>query len=137
VTEPTPTKYVEIVIGIDHKDNFNFMNFADPKHPVPLSLDLSERCELFFRLSDELIKAKWTFQSRPIKVNDDYGVNFSSYLWVTTGPKGVAMAPHTSFKIIYECARMGIYTYSLFMLDAHKQKITLDPDVQNGAGQVP
>lgn len=137
MTEPTPTKFVEIVIGIDHKDNFNFKNFVDPKNPVPLKLDLSERCELYFRLSDELIKAQWTFQSRPIKINEDYGINFSSYVWVTTGPKNVPMNPRTGFKIIYECARMGIYTYSLYMLDALQQKITLDPDVENGAGQVP
>ncbi|MDR6624299.1 hypothetical protein [Caulobacter segnis] len=137
MTEPTPTKVVEIVIGLNHRDNFNFMNFLDPKHPTPLKLDLSERCELFFRLSDELVTAGWRFQPRPIKVNDDYGVNFSSYMWVTTGPKGKAIPAHTGFKIIYECARMGIYTYSLFMLDSLLQKITLDPDVENGTGQVP
>lgn len=137
MTEPTPTTFVEIVIGINHCDNFNFMNVRDPANPVPLRLDLTERCELFFRLSDELIASGWKFQSRPIKVDNDYGVNFSSYLWVTTGPSGEALPAHTGFKIIYECARMGIYTYSLFMLDSLLQKITLDPDVENGTGVVP
>ncbi len=137
MTEPTPSKVVEIVIGMNRHDNYNFMNVVDPKHPKPLSLDLSERCELFFRLSDELVKAGWKFQARPIRVNEDYGINFSSYLWVNTGIKGEPVAPFTGFKIIYECARMGIYTYSLFMLDSLLQKITLDPDVENGTGQVP
>jgi len=135
MTEPTPSTYVEIVVGFD--ENFNFMNVKDKNNPIPLSMDLSQRQELYFRLSDELIQANWAFQRRPIQVNDDYGVNFSSYVWVTETPEGAPLPTHTAFKIIYECNRMGIYTYSLFMLDGHKQKIDLDPDVENGAGQVP
>lgn len=137
MTEPTPTKIVPIVIGIDHMHGFNFLNYADPHNPVPLRLDLSERCELFFSLSDSLIQAGWKFQRRPIKVDDDYGVNFSSYMWVTEGLAKKTYPEHTAFKIIYECARMGIYTYSLFMLDALQQRIDLDPDVENGAGHLP
>lgn len=136
MTEPTPTTYVEIVVGFDA--NFNFMNVVDPANPVPLSMPLNQRQELYFRLSNELIQAGWAFQRRPIHVDDDYGVNFSSWVWVTEKPHGGGTLPtHTGFKIIYECNRMGIYTYSLFMLDAHKQSITLDPDVENGSGMVP
>ncbi|PIC01482.1 hypothetical protein [Caulobacter sp. X] len=134
MTEPTPTTYVEIIVGLD--GNFNFMNLAT-NPPSPLSMDLSQRQELYFRLSDELIAANWAFQRRPIHIDDDYGVNFSSWVWVTEGPHGAQMPTHTAFKIIYECNRMGIYTYSLFMLDGHKQLITLDPDVENGTGQIP
>ena len=135
MTEPTPRKIVELVIGLD--DRFNFMNFADPANPTRLKLDLRERCELVFVLSPQLIDAGWTFQRRPIKVADDYGVNFSSYVWVNEWPGRAVYPERTCFKIIYECARMGVYTYSLFMLDAHEQKIDLDPDVENGAGRVP
>lgn len=135
MTEPTPRKVVELVIGLD--DKFNFMNFADKNNPTRLRLDLSERCELVFVLSDQLVKAGWTFQRRPIKVADDYGVNFSSYVWVTEWPGRATYAERTCFKIIYECARMGVYTYSLYMLDGLEQKIDLDPDVENGAGRVP
>lgn len=135
MTEPVPTTYVEIVVGLD--SDFNFMNVRNPACPIPLSMDLSQRQELYFRLSDQLIAKNWAFQRRPIHVDDDYGVNFSSWVWVTETPEGVALPTHTAFKIIYECTRMGIYTYSLFMLDGHKQKITLDPDVENGAGQIP
>lgn len=135
MTEPTPRKVVELVIGFD--DKFNFMNFADPEKPTRLKLDLSERCELVFLLSDQLVKAGWTFERRPIKIADDYGVNFSSYVWVTEWPGRPAIPERTCFKIIYECARMGVYTYSLFMRDGHGQRIDLDPDVENGAGRVP
>lgn len=135
MTEPTPTTYVEIVVGFD--SNFNFMNVRDPANPVPLSMDLSHRQELYFRLSEQLIAAGWCFQRRPISIEGDYGVNFSSYVWVTEGPEKQTMPTHTAFKVIYECNRMGLYNYSLFMLDSHKQFITLDPDVENGAGQVP
>ena len=134
MTEPTPDKVVELVIGID--DQFNFMNFVDRSNPTRLNLDLSERCELVFTLSDELLRVGWSFQSRPIEIARDFGVNFSSYVWIPHEYQGELM-PHSRFKIIYECARMGIYTYSLFMLDGHKQKIDLDPDIENGAGRVP
>ena len=132
--EPTPTRVVELVIGI--ADNINFMNVLDPANPAPLSLDLSERCELVFRLSDTLVDAGWNFQRRPISIRDDFGVNFSSYVWVTQWLDG-PLAPHSCFKIIYECARMGEYEYSLFMTDAHGQSITLDPKIENGTGRVP
>lgn len=132
--EPTPTRVVELVIGI--ADNINFMNVLDPANPTPLSLDLSERCELVFRLSDALLGAGWKFQRRPISIRDDFGVNFSSYVWVTQW-LGAPLAPRSCFKIIYECARMGEYEYSLFMTDSHGQSITLDPKIENGTGRVP
>lgn len=135
MTEPTPTIVKEIIVGLDA--NFNFMNLTPPGPPTPLSMDLTQRQELYFRLSDQLIAANWAFQRRPIQIDDDYGVNFSSWMWVTQTREGVPLPTHTAFKIIYECNRMGIYTYSLFMLDGHKQKITLDPDVENGTGQIP
>lgn len=134
MTEPVPARVVELVIGLD--DRYNFMNFFDPENPTRLTMDLSERCELVFTLSDQLLKAGWTFQRRPIEVMRDYGVNFSSYVWIPHEFDGKP-APHSRFKIIYECLRMGIYSYSLFMLDSHGQKIDLDPDVENGAGHVP
>jgi len=134
VTEPTPTRVVELVVGI--ADGVNFMNVLDPENPTPLSLDLSHRCELVFRLSDSLIDAGWKFQRRPISVKDDYGLNFSSYVWVTEW-YGAPLASHSCFKIIYECVRMGEYEYSLFMTDSHDQSITLDPKIENGAGKVP
>jgi len=136
MTEPRPSKVVEIVIGIKGP-YYNFLNYADPDKPQRLRLDLTERCELFFRLSDELTAAGWRFRRRPIKIAEDYGVNFSSYMWVEVLPDGRLLEPHTGFKIIYECARMGIYTYSLFMLDSLGQKLDLDPDVENGSGQIP
>jgi hypothetical protein len=134
MTEPVPDKVVEIVVGLD--GGFNYRNFYDPDKPVPLTMDLSERCELVFRLSDTLLEAGWSFQNRPIEVARDFGVNFSSYVWCPYEFKE-QVHPRARFKIIYECARMGVYTYSLFMLDGLLQKITLDPDVENGAGRVP
>jgi hypothetical protein len=131
VTEPTPARIVELVVGI--ADNINFMNVVDPENPTPLSLDLSERSQLVFTLSDTLIKAGWTFQRRPIAIQDDFGVNFSSYSWIEHCVDGV-LKPSTSFKIIYECARIGEYIYSLFMTDSHGQDIDLDPKIRNGAG---
>ena len=131
MTEPTPQKVVDLVIGLD--ENFNFMNYADPAKPTRLTMDLSERSLMVFTLSDQLIKAGWTFQRRPIEIQRDYGVNFSSYAWMEHHYEGKP-APFTRFKIIYECARMGIYTYSLMMSDSHGQKIDLDPDVENGMG---
>jgi hypothetical protein len=136
VTEPTPTKIVEIVIGIEGP-LYNFLNYADQENPTRLTLDLTERCELFFRFTDELMHHGWRFQGRPIKIADDYGINFSSYMWVNQLPDGTILPPHSAFKIIYECNRMGIYTYSLFMLDPLEQKLDLDPDVENGTGQLP
>lgn len=134
MTEPTPDKVVEIVVGLD--EGFNYRNFYDPSKPVPLTMDLSERCELVFRLSDTLLEAGWSFQNRPIEVARDFGVNFSSYVWCPYEFKDKVL-PRARFKIIYECARMGVYTYSLYMLDGLLQKITLDPDVENGTGRVP
>jgi len=134
MSDITPKKIIEFVIGLDA--NFNFVNVVDPANPVPLRTRLTERSLLVFTLSDQLIKAGWTFQSRPIVVERDFGVNFSSFVWVnhTYDDK---LAVRSSFKLIYECARMGEYIYSLFMQDAHEQKITLDPVFDNGAGQVP
>jgi hypothetical protein len=114
----------------------NFMNVLDPENPIPLALDLSSRCELVFRLSDSLIDAGWTFQRRPIVIKDDFGVNFSSYVWVTEW-FGAQLPPRSCFKIIYECVRMGEYEYSLFMADSLDQQITLDPKITNGTGKVP
>ena len=135
MTEPTPSKVVELVIGLD--DNFNFMNFLHPERPTRLSLDLSERCELVFTLSDQLINAGWKFQRRPIEFDRDYGVNFSSFVWIPYSIDGGDPLPRARFKAIYEDARMGEYTYSLFLLDGHDQKIDLDPDIDNGIGHVP
>lgn len=134
MTEPTPTRIVELVIGID--DNLNFMNVVDPANPTRLSLDLSQRCELVFTLSDQLVSAGWTFQRVPIAINNDFGVNFSSYVWVANSFNH-EVAPYTCFKIIYECNRIGEYTYSLFMTDSHGQHIDLDPKIENGTGTVP
>ncbi len=135
MTEPVPSKVVELVIGLDER--FNFMNFKDPLRPNRLLLDLSERCELVFTLSDQLINAGWNFQTRPIEIARDFGVNFSSYVFVPYSIDGGDPVPHTRFKIIYEDVRMGTYSYSLYMTDSHGQKIDLDPDVENGTGRVP
>lgn len=132
--EPMPQKIVNLVVGFD--DNFNFVNLYDPENPTPLYLDLSQRCQLVFILSDALISAGWTFQKRPIEVVGDFGINFSSYSWVTEY-YGNSVPFHTCFKIIYECKRMGDYNYSLFMMDSYGQKIGLDPKIQNGTGEVP
>ncbi len=134
MTEPTPTRVIELVVGI--ADGINFMNVFDPENPTPLSMDLSQRCELIFSLSDTLINAGWTFQRRPISIKDDYGVNFSSYVWIENLIDGEP-APNTRFKIIYECNRIGEYIYSLFMTDSHGQDIDLDPKITNGAGHAP
>ncbi|PZR34155.1 MAG: hypothetical protein DI526_11215 [Caulobacter segnis] len=136
MTEHRPMKIVEIVIGIEGP-RYNFLNYADPTDPKRLKLDLSERCELFFRYTDELMNEGWRFQARPIRIADDYGVNFSSYMWVDVLPDETELPPRSAFKIIYECNRMGIYTYSLFMLDPLGQKIDLDPDIENGTGRIP
>lgn len=133
MSEPQPEKIVELVIGLD--ENYNFMNFADPAQPTRLRLDLTERCLLVFTLSDQLINAGWAFQRRPIEIDRDYGVNFSSFVWVQHSVGGVD-AVRSCFKIIYECARLGEYTYSLFMIDSHGQLITLDPVIDNGTGHI-
>lgn len=135
MTEPTPGKVVELVIGLDER--YNFMNFVDPRRPKRLFLDLSERCELVFTLSDQLINAGWSFQRRPIEIQRDFGVNFSSYVWVPYSIDGGDLAPRSRFKVIYEDQRMGEYTYTLLMMDSHGQKIDLDPDIENGVGRVP
>jgi hypothetical protein len=134
MTEPTPTKVFELVIGI--ADGFNFMNMIDPDNPVRLTLDLSERCDLVFTLSDTLVRAGWTFQRLPILVRNDYGVNFSSYIWLDNVVEET-LVPNTKFKLVYECLRMGEYAYSLFMTDSHGQSIDLDPKIENGAGRIP
>ncbi len=134
MTELTPTRVVELVVGI--ADNLNFMNVVDPENPIPLSMDLRQRCELVFRLSDSLLDAGWLFQRRPIAIKGDLGVNFSSYAWVTEW-FSEPMPPRSCFKIIYECTRMGDYEYSLFMEDSLDQHITLDPKIENGTGRAP
>ena len=134
LNETPPTKTVDLVIGFD--SDFNFMNFLQPDAPVRLALDLSERCELVFRLRDQMVLLGWTFQRLPIQMRNDYGTNFSSYVWLDNVIDGVSYE-HTRFKIIYECARMGEYEYTLFMSDAHGQDIALDPKISNGAGRVP
>ena len=134
MTHTTPTEIVEFVIGLD--ENFNFVNVVDPENPVPLRTRLTERCLLVFTLSDQLIKAGWSFQSRPIEIDRDFGLNFSSFVWVNHTYDD-RLALRSSFKLVYECARMGEYIYSLFMQDAHEQKITLDPVFDNGTGHVP
>lgn len=128
-----PENIVEVVIGLDQ--NYNFMNFIDPAEPTRLRMDLKERSLLVFTLSDQLINAGWAFQSRPIEIDRDYGANFSSFVWLANTVGG-AEAVRSSFKIIYECARMGEYTYSLLMVDAHGQHITLDPVIDNGTGHI-
>jgi hypothetical protein len=131
--ESEPEKIVKLVIGLD--EHYNFMNFADPAMPTRLKLDLTERCLLVFTLSDQLINAGWSFQRRPIEIDRDYGVNFSSFVWVPYGIDGED-SPRSRFKIIYECARMGEYTYSLLMMDSHGQLINLDPVIENGTGHI-
>ena len=135
MTEPVPEKVVEIVLGLDER--YCFMNFIDPQRPRRLLLDLSERCELVFTLSDQLINAGWSFQRRPIEIQRDFGVNFSSYVWMPYSIDGGDPAHRSRFKIIYEDQRMGEYTYSLLMLDPRGQRICLDPDIENGAGHIP
>jgi len=133
MSEPVE-KIVEFVIALDER--FNYVNAVNPDKPVPLRTELTERCELVFTLSDQLVAAGWKFQGRPIVIDNDFGVNFSSFVWVQHTANG-EVAPRTCFKLIYECARMGEYTYSLFMQDSLEQKITLDPVFENGTGHVP
>ena len=128
-----PDKIIELVIGLD--EHYNFMNFVDPAQPTRLKLDLTERSLLVFTLSNQLINAGWTFQGRPIEIDRDYGVNFSSFVWIPYGIDGDT-SPRSRFKIIYECARMGEYTYSLLLTDSHGQHITLDPVIENGTGHI-
>lgn len=128
-----PDKIVEMVLGLD--GNYNFMNYADPDQPKRLRLDLTERCLIVFTLSNQLVNAGWAFQSRPIEIDRDYGVNFSSFVWMPHEVDG-GDAPRSRFKIVYECARMGEYTYSLLMVDSHGQRITLDPVIENGTGHI-
>lgn len=135
MTEPSLGKVVEIVLGLDER--YSFMNFIDPLRPKRLLLDLSDRCELVFTLIDQLINAGWSFQRRPIEIQRDFGVNFSSYVWMPYSIEGGDLAHRSRFKIIYEDQRMGEYTYSLLMLDSRGQRICLDPDIENGAGHVP
>lgn len=134
INEDVPTIVKELVIGL--VDDFNFMNVADPDNPIRLALDLSERCELVFTLSYDMVKAGWTFQRLPIEIRNDYGVNFSSYVWVENLLGDVSYG-RTRFKIIYECCRMGEYEYTLYMNDRFGQSIALDPKIENGAGRVP
>ncbi len=129
-----PNTIVNVVIGFD--GNYNFVNVYDFDNPGLLLLDLHERCELVFKLSDTLIASGWKFEDRPIDIANDFGINFSSYVWVTDY-YGETLPPRTCFKMIYECARIGTYDYSLFMRDGHDQRIDLDPKIENGAGRVP
>lgn len=78
--------------------------------------------------------AGWSFQDVPFRVKDDYGVNFSSFAWVEMEHNGKALQKSASFKVVFQCERLGLYEYSIFMLDNHGQKITLDPVIENGAG---
>lgn len=128
-----PDKIIEVVIGLD--EHYNFMNFIDPAQPTRLRMNLTERSLLVFTLSNQLINAGWSFQSRPIEIDRDYGANFSSFVWIPYGIDG-GDSPHSRFKIIYECERMGEYTYSLLMNDSHGQHITLDPVIDNGTGHI-
>ncbi len=132
--EPVPSRVVELVVGLD--DNYCFMNFLYPEEPTRLSLNLEERCELVFTLRDQLIQKGWSFQKQPIEFLNDYGINFSSYVWIPHTCDGKD-APRTRFKVIFECERMGVFHYSLFMRDRFGQNIDLDPDIENGAGHVP
>ena len=131
MAEAWPTKVIDVVIGID--DAFNFMNYVDPHKPVRLRLEVHERCVLRFTLSERLLTAGWQFQDEPIVIRKDYGVNFSSYMWVENEFQGEA-AFNSRFEVVFECARYGEYEYSLLMLDRHRQKISLDPKIQNGTG---
>ena len=132
MTEPWPTNEISVVVGID--DNLNFMNFANPSAPTTLLLSVNERSAITFTLHDSLLGSGWMFQDEPIIVRNDYGVNFSSYMWAENSYEGEP-APATKFRIIFECSRYGLYEYSLLMLDRHKQKITLDPKIKNGTGE--
>lgn len=132
MTEPWPTNEIEVVVGLD--SSFNFMNFVDPTSPVTMQLSVHERTALVFKLDQSLLEAGWRFQDEPIIIRNDYGVNFSSYMWAENIYEGEP-APFTKFKIIFECARYGMYEYSLLMLDRHRQKITLDPKIKNGTGE--
>ena len=134
MSDKEPKRIIEFVVGLD--DRFNFVNVLDPAKPTPLRTQLTERSLLVFTLSDQLIKAGWIFQGRPIEVDRDYGVNFSSFVWVEHSCDDKP-APRSSFKMIYECARLGEYTYSLFLQDSMGQKLTLDPVFDNGTGHVP
>jgi hypothetical protein len=134
MTEPVPSVVVELIVGLD--ENYSFMNFLDPQNPTRLSLNLEERCEIVFTLRDQLILAGWSFQKQPVEFLNDYGINFSSYVWVPHSCDG-RDAPRSRFKVIFECERMGIFHYSLFMRDGLGQNIDLDPDIENGAGRVP
>jgi len=131
MAEPWPTNEVEVVVGLD--SSFNFLNFAGAE-PATLQLSVNERSAICFSLDESLLGAGWRFQEEPIIVRNDYGVNFSSYMFADNTFEGEP-APYTKFWIIFECARYGVYEYSLQMLDRHKQKITLDPKIKNGTGE--
>jgi len=129
---PEPDLVIDIIVGFD--GNLSFMDLA-PTPPEPLDLDLKQRCVLQFRLSDDLLSKGWGFQPTPISFENDWGQNFSSYYWTKYTPPGAEEpVPYSQFKVIYECKRMGIFVYSLFMHDALGQAIDLDPLIENGVG---
>jgi hypothetical protein len=130
--EPWPTLEIEVVVGID--PSLNFMNFVDPDDLKTLQLNVNERCAITFVLHSSLLGNGWRFQDEPMTVRNDYGVNFSSYMWAEHTFEGEP-APYTKFRMVFECARYGLYEYSLHMLDRHRQKITLDPKIKNGTGE--
>ncbi|PXA93180.1 hypothetical protein DMC25_03845 [Caulobacter sp. D4A] len=133
VTGPEPEKIVEVIVGLN-PDNLSFMDVG-PNPPELLDLDLSERCLLKFRLSDDLLEKGWRFQPTPISFENDWGQNFSSYTWTKYNPDPNAEGiPYAAFKVVFECKRQGIFVYSLFMLDALGQAIDLDPLIENGTG---
>lgn len=132
MTQVWPALTAEIVIGID--STYNFMNYIDPENPVPLVLAVDEPTTIIFSLKDDLITSGWTFQDRPFVVGADYSINFSSYSWLDNSVGDVA-APKTKFRLVFQCARLGVYEYSLMFVDSHDQKIGLDPKIENGGGQ--
>lgn len=132
MTQVWPELTQEIVLGLD--PYFNFMNYVDPQNPVPLRLSVDEKITIVFTLSDQLVAAGWSFQDRPFVVGSDYSINFSSYEWLENTFEG-AVAPRTKFRIVFECARLGIFEYTLMFVDRHQQKIALDPKIENGVGK--
>jgi hypothetical protein len=127
-----PDLVIDVVVGFD--ENYSFVDLANGA-PEPLDLDLKVPCVLQFRLSDDLLSKGWGFQPTPISFENDWGQNFSSYYWTKyVLPGADEPTPYAQFKVVYECKRMGVYLYSLFMHDALGQAIDLDPLIENGTG---
>lgn len=127
-----PAAESHIVVGLS--ESYNFMNYADPLNPTVLALSLNEPTTLVISLNETLIDSGWKFQETPFKVGPDYSVNFSSYSWLENTIEG-EIVPHTKFRLVFECNRLGQYEYSLMFVDSHGQKIGLDPKIENGAGR--